>query len=917
MLFDFVVHKHYTFTDEKDRVVSLKRIEIVRKKLVELSGERGVTAGDLAESLGLSRANVSSDLNRLCEESKAEKSGSKPVYYRPAGALPPPSAESTLDAFVRENRSLYHCVEQAKAAVLYPPNGMHLLIFGETGVGKSMFAELIYQYAREKECVGRDAPFIVFNCADYANNPQLLVSQLMGTKKGAYTGADTDRPGLLEKADGGFLFLDEVHRLPPQGQEMLFTFIDRGVYRRLGEADLERRAKVLLLCATTEDPDSTLLKTFVRRIPMIIKIPSLSERSMEERLNLISGFFRKESMRLNKPISVSVNSMRSLLSYHCPNNVGQLKNDIQIICAKAYSDLVSGKKEDLRIVSFDLPSYIKEGLYLETTHRQIWNRFIGINKRYCVFDSDSKELLFRNNEDAENIYEMIDTRMQELKGIGADEEEISRQIDKEIHLYFEKYTELSSHPQDFSSITNLVGGEIVQTVDRILAHAEEKLERSFGNNIRYGMAVHIYNSVNRVKRGRRIVNPQLNLIRKEHDAEFTVALESLKLVDREFDITMPIDEAGFLAVFLCLDHPMTGERNERVQVIVIAHGVSTATSMAGAANRLLGMDCVAGIDASLDENPQKVYTGLKEYLLGRPQKSDLLLLVDMGSLTDFSTALENELGIHVKTIPLVSTLHVIEAGRKAALGYPLDYVYHETLSVNDLLSETDPLAPNKGQLPKLFILTVCTTGEGSAQVIKNILDSQLDYHNSLCETVALKLVEEESISSRLDSISRIGKILCVVSSFPIDLAVPHFDLADVFDRKAVPKIQSLIDTENTFEEIGRTLSNMLKNLNSKSIFNDIREVIQEIETRTQRRLLSDSLIGVLCHIGCLIDRLIGKIAIEEFPGRDAYIKNNREIFEMIKTSCGRLEQKFKVRIPDDEICYIASFFAAENCVSPI
>ena len=909
------MHKGYTFLDKKYGVVSLKRIEAVRKKLGELSGERGVTAGDLAESLGLSRANVSGDLNRLCEEGKAVKFGSKPIYYKPSGALPPQSAESTLDAFVRDNRSLYHCVEQAKAAVLYPPNGMHLLIFGETGVGKSMFAELIYQYAREKECIDRDAPFIIFNCADYANNPQLLVSQLMGTKKGAYTGADTDRPGLLEKADGGFLFLDEIHRLPPQGQEMLFTFIDRGVYRRLGEADLERRAKVLLICATTEDPDSTLLKTFVRRIPMIIKIPNLSERSMEERLNLISGFFRNESTRLNKPISVSVNSMRSLLSYHCPNNIGQLKNDIQIICAKAYSDLVSGKKEDLRIVSFDLPPYIKEGLYLETTHRQIWNRFIGINKRYCVFDSGSKELLFRNNEDAENIYEMIDTRMQELKGIGAGEEEISGQIDKEIHLYFEKYTELSSHPQDFSSITNLVGAEIVQTVDRILTYAEEKLERSFGNNIRYGMAVHIFNSVNRVKRGRRIVNPQLNLIRKEHDAEFAVALESLKLVNQEFEITMPIDEAGFLAVFFCLEHSMAGGKNERVQVVVIAHGVSTATSMAGAANRLLGMDCVVGIDASLDENPQKVYTGLKEYLLGRPQKSDLLLLVDMGSLTDFSTALENELGVHVKTIPLVSTLHVIEAGRKAALGYPLNYVYHETLSVNDLLSEADPLNPNRGQLPKLFILTVCTTGEGSAQIIKNILDSQLNYYNSLCETVALKLTDEEGLSSRLDSISRIGKILCVVSSFQIDLAVPHFDLADIFDKKAIPEIQSLIDTENTFEEIGRTLSNMLKNLSSNSIFNDIREVIQEIEARTQRKLLPDTLIGVLCHIGCLIDRLIGNIAVEKFPDKDAYIRKNSKMYETIKTSCSRLEQKFKVLIPDDEICYIASFFSIGNCVS--
>lgn len=281
---------------------------------------------------------------------------------------------------------------------------------------------------------------------------------------------------------------------------MLFTFIDRGVYRRLGETDNERKAVVLLICATTENPDSTLLKTFVRRIPMIIKIPNLSERSIDERLNLISKFFRHESAQLRKPISVSINSMRSLLSYRCPNNVGQLKNDIQIICAKAYSDFISGKKEDLRIVSFDLPDYIKQGLYLETTHRQIWNRFIGINKRYCVFDSSSKELLLQNNEDAENIYEMIDTRTQELKRMGTSDEKISKEIDNDIRVYFKNYFEISNHPQDFSSITNLVGVEVMETVDEILIDAQEKLERSFGNNIRYGLAVHIYNSINRVKR---------------------------------------------------------------------------------------------------------------------------------------------------------------------------------------------------------------------------------------------------------------------------------------------------------------------------------------------------------------------------------------------------------------------------------
>jgi len=892
----------------------LKRIDLIKMKLSELTGERGITASELAESLTLSRANVSSDLNKLCEEGKAEKSGSKPIYFKISSTAANQKTESLLDLFSRDNRSLYHCVEQTKAAVLYPPHGMHILLLGETGVGKSMFAELIYQYAHEKECISSEAPFVVFNCADYANNPQLLVSQLMGTKKGAYTGADVDKPGLLEKANGGILFLDEVHRLPPQGQEMLFTFIDRGVYRRLGETDAERHATVLLICATTENPDSTMLKTFVRRIPMIVEMPNLSARSIDERLNLISTFFCNESARLSKPISVSVNSMRSLLSYNCPNNVGQLKNDIQIICAKAYSDFVSGKKEDLRIVSFDLPSNVKEGLYVETTHRQIWNRFIGINKRYCVFDSNAKELLFRNNEDAENIYEMIDTRMRELKDVGADEEVIGKQIGDEIQLYFEKYTELSNHPQDFSSITNLVGIDIIEVVDRILNYAKERLGRDFGSNIRYGMAVHIFNSINRVKRGRKIVNPQLNLIRKEHNAEFTVALQSLRIIDQEFDITMPIDEAGFLAVFFGLHHLLSYEKNEKTQVIVIAHGATTATSMADAANRLLGMNCVIGIDASLDENPQKVYRRLKEYLLSLPQKSDLLLLVDMGSLTNFSSDLESEMGIQVKTIPLVSTLHVIEAARKAALGYPLDYVYHETLSVNELLSEINPPIPIKKQLCKLFILSICTTGEGSAQLIKNVLDSRLDYHNGICETIALKLSDSSTLSARLGSIEHIGKILCVVSTFQIDIAVPHFELADVLEGNATLEIQKLIDKENTFVEIGQTLANMLKNINSVNIFNDIRDMIQKIESHAHRQLLPDVLVGVFCHIGCMMDRIIGKCSIGEFPDKEDYIVKNRELFDVVNSSCSTLRETYMICIPDDEICYITSFFAPKNCL---
>jgi transcriptional regulatory protein LevR len=434
--------------------------------------------------------------------------------------------------------------------------------------------------------------------------------------------------------------------------------------------------------------------------------------------------------------------------------------------------------------------------------------------------------------------------------------------------------------------------------------------RSYGNNVRYGLAVHIYSSIGRIRRGQKIVNPQLNSIRKTLPQEFSVALESLKIIREQISVEIPIDEAGFLAVFFDLSR---FQRSERVQVIVIAHGTSTAVSLAEAANRLLGMNYAAGINASLDESPQKVYLRLKDYLADHSPTSGLLLLVDMGSLLNFPSDLEKELGIQAKAIPLVSTLHVMEAVRKAALGYPLEYVYQETLRVDELLYESKSLAPIKEQLARMFIVAVCTTGEGSAVLIKNILDSQLNYCNALCETIPLKLTGCDDIKKRLNAIRQIGRILCVISTFHIDFPVPHFNLADILEGHAIPEIQSLIDQEAVFEKIGQTFSTMLENGDNRKILDHVREAVTDIEWRSGLKLKSDVLIGVFCHMGCMIDRLLGKRSVTEFPRKETFIKENLTLFSMIKTACEPLQNTFCVSIPDDEICCIATFFAPENC----
>lgn len=257
----------------------------VLQQLAPSGASVGITAEEVARAAGVQRHNASADLNQLCREGLARKSAGRPVFFwaadhpapRGVDRLPVSETNDSFDGLVGARGSLRGAVEQAQAAVIYPPRGLATIIVGPTGAGKSRLAEVMYAYGQQSGRFDAEAPFHVFNCADYASNPQLILSQLFGHVKGAFTGADREHVGLVAQADGGLLFLDEIHRLPPDGQEMLFLLMDRGVYRALGDS-APRKASVMLIAATSQDPTSALLATFLRRFPVVVTLPDLEAR---------------------------------------------------------------------------------------------------------------------------------------------------------------------------------------------------------------------------------------------------------------------------------------------------------------------------------------------------------------------------------------------------------------------------------------------------------------------------------------------------------------------------------------------------------------------------------------------------------------------------------------------------------------
>ncbi|MDZ5254772.1 sigma 54-interacting transcriptional regulator [Clostridium sp. LIBA-8841] len=908
----------------------MRKIDDVLKAVILLEGkeDKGVTASEVGEYLNLDRANVSRYLNKLYKENKIKKIEGRPVLYKvgkeeekieqdikiiendkePHEERLGIEVENSLDNLVGANQSLQIPIQQAKAAILYPPSGLHTLILGETGVGKSMFAEAMYFFAKESHVLNENSPFVRFNCADYADNPQLVIAQIFGVKKGAFTGADRDKDGLLKKADGGILFLDEIHRLSPQGQEMLFTFIDKGVFRPLGETEKQEEVRVQIIAATTEDPKSYLLQTFTRRIPMTIVLPPLRERTIEERYDLLEEFIKSESLRLKESIYINKNALISFLLYDCPNNIGQLKSDIQLSCAKAFLNYKFNKKKYIIIEQSDLQSIVKKGIMKLKENRDEINRlFDGVEDvlRFSYKENlNNKNLSGEKKEDGESFYETIENKIDSLKGKGVKEEEITDILNVDIEEYFRKYMKNLKGNFRKDEILKIVDSRIVDIVEKILAYASEKLGREYDDKVYYGLALHLQGSIERIINGNKIYHPKLNSIRAEYNREFIIAMNAVKMIEDEFGVQVSLDEIGYITMFLAADSDTVNKKdNRKVGVLVIMHGASTASSMAEVANTLIGEQHVEALDMPLSMKAEDMFENVKKKTKEIDRGKGVLILADMGSLVNFGEILKEELNIKIKTVDMVSTLSVIEAGRKALSGRDLESIYQSCVDINKYGVRSDRKEEEEDK-KEIAIVTTCFTGEGSAERLKKIIGEKLHNIDNV-NIISLDILDKEKFFKKLQSVRRdyiVAAIVGTVNMFVED--IPFISAAEVFTEKGIERLDGIVDRESDFNKICESLKTQIKGVNCYNLVNDIRTFINNVENSLDMKVEPAAEIGILMHVSFLVDKLRNKGKETMFNGLNEYRAKHNKDFIMVKRALKIIEVDYNINIGDDEIAYI-------------
>ncbi len=296
------------------------------------------------------------------------------------------SIPGSFSAILGSSKQINVCIEMAKKVA---PTNTTVLLLGETGTGKEIFAEAIHEGSDRK-----NKPFVAINCSSFSAD--LLKSELFGYVAGAFTGAMKDKKGLFEEADGGTLFLDEIGEMNLELQARLLRVLENGTFNRVGDSKISK-VNARIIAATNKDlkyeaeNQRFRLDLFYRLAVFTIHLPPLRER--KEDIDILTHHFVREfSARLNRKITrIDVYFLKTLYEHPWKGNVRELRNVIERVVIMApsesltsdllhldfYNDIIDETSPTLFLADIE-SRYIRKALHQTNGNKTEAARLLGI-----------------------------------------------------------------------------------------------------------------------------------------------------------------------------------------------------------------------------------------------------------------------------------------------------------------------------------------------------------------------------------------------------------------------------------------------------------------------------------------------------------------------------------------------------------
>ncbi|MBA1433648.1 sigma 54-interacting transcriptional regulator [Bombilactobacillus bombi] len=907
-----------------------QQISTILKQLTATSDwlNQRISAVFLCNKLHVKRNTVSHYLNILYKRGQAIKINSRPVIFwdkrvleetyqvrlkadygsisELKSELKRPQQLTAFDKVIGNKQSLYNPILKLKAAAGYPPLGLPVLLTGPTGSGKSFLAHAYYDYCVDKGLLNSDARFVYFNCAEYADNPELLTSNLFGYKKGAFTGAHNDSMGLFDEADGGMLFLDEIHRLSPKGQEKLFNYLDNGQITPLGETHKGHKVQVRLIFATTEDIKSHFLDTFLRRIPIQVVIPKLNDRTSQEKESLIKLFYLRQAKIINKTILLNSSILKLLVTANYPGNVGELENDILISVANALQTNTATAKQ-IKILLTDMSINI---LKQSMTNPNILNT----NNQYIIISPQDTmtTLLYKtqtSNDEFKKYFLKIfalDIQNNHTKFVNHALTIINSLCD---FLIFDK------SPQN----NNLALELFKNFFKHEIANLENIQQIHLNGNTALVLSYYFYN--------RQFSNWTLSAKEEKIAQKIITYLQkvepNIKLLSNRIlsalqkSLNFYSDKADELFIVLYLKSIIKNINRLDIHCLVLAHGYSTASSIANVVNNMQKEHIIDAIDMPLDIEIQEIGAKVNNYIQNRHINSGLILMVDMGSLEGIKKYIDETIDFPIGIVNNVSTQSVLTVSQDINQHHDLQKIMN---SLAHISPTTQIIYPQ--EVKKNLIITCCLTGLGTAdQIRKLLLNSMPKDLNIEIKPFEVKRLQD---IQQITNLKKVYNIITIVGTVNPKLKnIPYIALESIISGKKTQLFNEILSHYMTNQQLQQFSDELIHNFSLERVINsmtilDVNIVMKNIDEAMRsyaiisgHKLSNITRMSLYVHVSCLIERLIRNEPITTYDNHLINDTKAQKQFNQIKKAFSVIEDKYSVKIPNSEYGYIYDIISAE------
>lgn len=619
-----------------------------------------ITTRFLSEKLKMQRTNISSILNQLVNEGKLVKYNGRPVLYQLADENTSGNGD-VFEQLVGYDSSLKEAIASAKAAVLYPEGNPTILITAKHGSGVSHFAKTVFRFAQASGKLKTRAPWILWDCKTLFNDQDKFQEIFLG---------DHEKEGILKKASGGMLILENIDVVSERNLDWLLAFLRGEKIQGQDEWPWQKDYHCITIFSTMKDTNEMMLNLLRGQMDFRISLPSLEERSIEERFLILQKFFKEEAKAMDRMIEVDTSILHALLLYEVTDDIKGLKNDIHTGCANSYVRSYNTENKTIVLLMSDFPNYVRKGIMY---YRSYKNEIDEMIKNGCKYTFYKNQMLRDNKTAKKDIYQSIDARKRNLERHALTEEEINMAVSNQLESEFEEYFEqLCERVDSIDTLNKMVSEKLISLTRKFLLKAAEQLSCEFSKEIFCGICLHVNSCLIKVSKKQRISNEEIARLLSKYPMHYELVKEFQIELGKEFNVKLNVDDLIFLLMFLLEAKKDVNE--SKVVTLIAMHGSHAASSIAAVVNVLSDDSNVQAFDMDLDKNVRIVYEELKEKIIKIDQGKGILLIYDMGSIHTMAESIAQETKIAIRCVEVPITLVGIAGSSKAAEMKTLDEV---------------------------------------------------------------------------------------------------------------------------------------------------------------------------------------------------------------------------------------------------